>query len=42
LEIINDAELRESLIAQGLANVKRFDPSKIANLYKDLYNSIEK
>jgi glycosyltransferase involved in cell wall biosynthesis len=42
LKLINDIEFRESLIAQGLINVKRFDPSKIANQYKDLYYSIEK
>lgn len=39
LKIINDAELRESLIARGLANVQRFEPSAIAQQYTALYNT---
>ena len=40
LKIINDAELRESLIAQGLANVQQFEPSAIAQQYTALYNKV--
>jgi glycosyltransferase involved in cell wall biosynthesis len=40
LEIINNAELRESLIAQGLVNVQRFNPSTIAQQYTALYNTV--
>ena len=40
LKIINDAELRESLIAQGVANVQRFEPSAIAQQYTALYNTV--
>lgn len=39
LKIINDAELRESLIARGVANVQRFEPSAIAQQYTALYNT---
>lgn len=40
LKLVNDAELRETLITQGLINVKRFDVSTIAHQYTKLYNSI--
>ena len=40
LKIINDSELRESLIASGLENVKRFEPAAIARQYRELYETI--
>jgi glycosyltransferase involved in cell wall biosynthesis len=42
LKIINDSELRESLIARGLENVKRFEPAAIARQYRELYKSVDK
>lgn len=42
LKIINDSELRESLIARGLENIKRFEPAAIAEQYRELYESIDK
>ncbi len=40
IELINNNQLRESLITKGLENVKRFDPQFIAKQYSDLYNQI--
>ena len=40
LKIINDSELRESLIARGLENIKRFEPAAIAEQYRELYETI--
>ena len=39
-QLINNSKLRDELISKGLENVKRFEPKKIANQYKNLYNSI--
>lgn len=40
LELINNNSLREVLIKNGLENVKRFEPQKIANQYLELYNQV--
>lgn len=40
LELINNDELRDNLIKNGLENVKRFEPQHIANQYKELYKQI--
>lgn len=40
LQIINSALLRDKLIAQGLVNIKRFEPSQIARKYESLYQEI--
>lgn len=40
LELINNDSLREVLIKNGLENVKRFEPQKIANQYLELYNQV--
>ena len=39
-EIINNCELRTSLIEKGLKNVERFAPAKIAASYLELYKEI--
>ena len=38
--VIENQELRESLVAKGFENVKRFDPDKIALEYEALYEGI--
>lgn len=40
LKIINNEELRTSLVKKGLDNVKRFDAANIAEQYMALYNRI--
>ena len=40
LRIIHDAEYREQLIANGLENVKRFQPEAIARDYANIYAEI--
>jgi glycosyltransferase involved in cell wall biosynthesis len=40
LKIINDSAYREELVRKGQANIKRFDPQKIALQYLDLYKKI--
>lgn len=40
LNIIEDKQLRDSLIEKGLNNVKRFEASFIAKQYMDLYNTL--
>lgn len=42
LKIISDSSVRESLIANGLLNVKRFTPSVTAAQYADLYKTLLK
>jgi glycosyltransferase involved in cell wall biosynthesis len=39
-KIINDDQYRNKLIANGLENVKRFHPQKIATQYMDLYQQV--
>jgi len=39
-EIINDGELRNTLVKKGLENIKRFEPKYIAGLYEELYQKI--
>ena len=41
VEVIENETLRNRLIAQGLENIKRFDPQKIANMYHELYLEVE-
>ncbi len=41
LKIINDSAYRESLIANGLENCRRFDAQKIADSYTALYTKIK-
>lgn len=40
LKIINDESLRQSLIVKGQENIKRFLPERIAEMYQELYTSI--
>ena len=40
LKLINNKMLREELIARGQENIKRFEPSKIAEKYESLYQRI--
>jgi glycosyltransferase involved in cell wall biosynthesis len=40
LKIINDDKFRNERIEEGLLNIKRFDPDKIADDYYDLYMRI--
>ena len=40
LQIINSSALRDKLIAQGLINIKRFEPSQIARKHESLYQEI--
>ncbi len=40
LKIINNVTLRENLIKEGLENIKRFEPKKIAQQYIDLYKEV--
>jgi glycosyltransferase involved in cell wall biosynthesis len=40
LEIINNDSYRESIIAKGFENTRRFDPDKIAMQYFDLYQQV--
>ena len=40
LKLINNSDLREKLIQEGLENVKRFEPEKIAKQYYQLYQEI--
>ncbi|MEX0984610.1 MAG: glycosyltransferase family 1 protein [Actinomycetota bacterium] len=38
--VIEDAELRQKIVAAGLANVRRFDPGAIAEAYATVYDEI--
>lgn len=40
LQVIEDGELREKLIRDGLENVKRFDPKVIGKAYEDYYSKL--
>lgn len=40
LAVINDSHLREDLVSRGRENVCRFDPSRIAEQYKTLYEEV--
>jgi glycosyltransferase involved in cell wall biosynthesis len=40
LRIIDDESLRNNLIAQGLKNIKRFETSRVAAQYENLYREI--
>jgi glycosyltransferase involved in cell wall biosynthesis len=40
LELINNNQLRDNLLKEGLENVKRFEPQKIAQKYNDLYKEV--
>lgn len=42
LQIINDENLRKSLVEKGFENIKRFDSAYIAGLYENLYMEIIK
>lgn len=42
LKIINEHNLRETLITKGFQNVKRFKPDSIAKMYYELYELIQK
>lgn len=42
LQIIKDEKLRDDLIEKGINNIKRFEPSFIAELYENLYREIIK
>jgi glycosyltransferase involved in cell wall biosynthesis len=39
--IIADPVVRNDIVTRGKANVRRFDPTKIAREYIELYESIE-
>jgi glycosyltransferase involved in cell wall biosynthesis len=40
IELINDIDLRKSLVEKGFENIKRFDSEKILLQYKELYSDI--
>lgn len=40
LEVIQNAELRDTLIKEGLENVKRFTPEVVAEQYAELYREV--
>ena len=40
--LINDVDLRKTLIDRGRENVKRFEPKEIAKQYKAIYEEVEK
>jgi glycosyltransferase involved in cell wall biosynthesis len=40
LRIIRDAEYRESLVANGFANARRYDPRAITDLYEAVYREV--
>jgi len=40
VRVISDQKIRDQLIKNGLENVKRFSPSKIALQYADLYSKV--
>jgi glycosyltransferase involved in cell wall biosynthesis len=40
LKIISDSDYRDLIVSLGLINVKRFDPRKIINDYKRIYNLV--
>jgi glycosyltransferase involved in cell wall biosynthesis len=40
LKIINDEKYREQIIKQGIRNIERFAPQKIADMYEALYEEI--
>ena len=42
LKIINEEDFRNSIIHQGLENVKEYDPSNVANMYAYLYIKVKK
>ncbi len=42
VKIINDEVLRIDLVKKGIKNIKRFEPSHIAELYEDLYSEVLK
>jgi glycosyltransferase involved in cell wall biosynthesis len=39
-DVLEDARLRERLVAAGLSNVRRFEAARIAESYADVYRSI--
>ncbi|KAA3649607.1 MAG: glycosyltransferase family 1 protein [Bacteroidetes bacterium] len=41
VKLIQNEELRKELIKKGLENVKRFEPQKISQQYRDLYMKIQ-
>jgi Glycosyltransferase len=40
LEVIQNAELRDTLVRDGLENVKRFTPEAVAEQYAELYREL--
>lgn len=38
-KIINDSRFRDSIIAEGIKNSKRYNPTRVAKLYMDLYTT---
>ena len=40
LTVVNNSELRKDLVRRGRENVRRFDPSRIAEQYKTLYEEV--
>lgn len=40
VRVISEPSLREDMVAQGLQNIQRFDPVKIAGEYHDLYETV--
>ncbi len=40
LRIINDESLRNKLVEKGLINIKRFETSRVAAQYENLYREI--
>ena len=41
-KVIEDKEYRNQLVANGRKNVLRFEPSRIADLYAEVYHEVAK
>jgi glycosyltransferase involved in cell wall biosynthesis len=40
LRVFNDAELRATIVGEGLRNVRRFDPTALAEAYASVYDEV--
>jgi glycosyltransferase involved in cell wall biosynthesis len=40
IKVMDDANYRNSLVERGLKNVQRFEPTKIASMYEEVYREV--
>ena len=40
VKVISDEQYRKDLIEKGLKNIQRFEPTKIAQMYEDVYREV--